>query len=91
MKKKILNPVKLSLKKITISTLNDIESSHMLGGVSGAGNASICPCIPPTEPEGCSNGCPSVNKTCATVMEKAQTQCCPTWVNPCSILIACIG
>ncbi len=85
MKKKSLNPAKLVLKKVTITTLNESDSDKLKGGISGA--ASVCKtCIPPTEPQGCSNGCPPVT------IGAAQTLCCPTWPPQCdSYVIACLG
>lgn len=92
MKKKKLSPAKLFLNKITISPLNDGDSGKLKGGLTG--KASVCnPCIPPTEPEGCSNGCPVSNTICCPkTLEAAQTQCCPTWPPQCdSYVIACLG
>lgn len=84
MKKKNLNPAKLNLKKVTITTLNDSDSDKMKGGISG-GNSLCRTCIPPTEPEGCSNGC-------VRTIGAAQTLCCPTWPPQCdSYVIACLG
>jgi hypothetical protein len=85
-----MNPAKLVLKKITITTLNDSDSDNLKGGISGH---SVCQaCIPPTEPEGCSNGCPSASYCCPRTIGAAQTQCCATWPPLCdSYVIACIG
>ncbi|WP_118975460.1 class I lanthipeptide [Taibaiella koreensis] len=90
MKKKNLT-AKLSLKKKNITQLTATYADHMKGGNSAT--PSCVACIPPTEPEGCSNGCPSINNpaACRKTIAHQQTQCCHTWVEPCSVLIPCIG
>lgn len=88
MKKKNLN-TKLALKKKTIISLTAMDAGLLHGGNTGG---SVQACIPPTEPEGCSNGCPSNDPaTCRKTIAHQQTGCCATWVAPCSALITCIG
>ncbi|WP_118974766.1 class I lanthipeptide [Taibaiella koreensis] len=70
MKKKHLS-TRLSLNKKTITTLSPGQSLQAMGGNDSRLNPSVCPCIPPTEPVGCSNGCPSIaidwlSNCCAT-------------------------
>ncbi|WP_157977154.1 hypothetical protein [Taibaiella helva] len=78
MKKKNLT-TKLSLKKKTITSLA-AGAGQVKGG--NTGTPSCIACIPPTEPEGCSNGCP-------TVVADKTSQCgqCitepPTWIWNC--------
>lgn len=54
MKKQKLNPVRLSLKKLSIAVLNGADSNKVNGGISGTPCYSVqLPCIPPTEFETC--------------------------------------
>lgn len=73
MKKKHL-VTKLALNKKTITRLSPEQSHLAMGGdLPSREGPSICPCIPPTEPMGCSNGCPSrpeerLSRCCGTVV-----------------------
>ncbi|WP_162903191.1 class I lanthipeptide [Taibaiella koreensis] len=81
MKRKNLT-TKLFLKKKMITSLTVADAGGIKGGNSAA--PSCIACIPPTEPEGCSNGCPTIIADKTSHCGQCITEP-PTWFVNCGV------